>query len=79
MYHLVLTVCLAANIASCKTVELAATMETFTPMQCFTAAKSEVTRWARDNPAWRVQRWKCEGKREMPEPTAAEIPAGAKN
>ena len=63
MYHLVLTVCLATTPDTCKIVELDATLESFTPMQCFTAAKSEVTKWASQHPKWRVLRWKCAGRK----------------
>lgn len=64
MYHLVLTVCLVGAPEYCRKVELEAQMAAFTPMQCFTAAKSEVTRWARANPDYAVQKWKCAGKKQ---------------
>ena len=66
MYYLVVTACLLTAPERCQTVTLDAVLSAFTPMQCFTAAKSEITKWADAHPKWAVKKWKCKGESRTP-------------
>ena len=60
MIELLLTVCLAADPASCRDTSLTFDGEGLTKMQCLMSAPAMVARWADDHPKWTVTRWACQ-------------------
>lgn len=61
MIELVLTVCLAGELTTCKTVKLPFVNEgqLVTPYSCAMGAMPEIAKWSEAHPQWRVTRWTC--------------------
>ncbi|WP_378943158.1 hypothetical protein [Mesorhizobium sp. ANAO-SY3R2] len=58
LIDLILTVCLAANPAECRTEHLYFENRG-SLVQCMTLAPPEIARWSVEHPALKVVRWKC--------------------
>lgn len=59
MIEIVISVCLIAEPANCKDVNLSYMAESITPYQCMLHGQSEIAKWQEGHPNWRVARWTC--------------------
>jgi hypothetical protein len=57
LIDLILTVCLAANPAKCRTERLH--FENRGSLQCMFLAPAEIAKWSQEHPALKVVRWTC--------------------
>ena len=58
LIDLILTVCLAANPAKCRT-EHVYFESRGSLIQCIVLAPAEIAKWSQGHPALKVVRWKC--------------------
>ena len=64
---LVLTICLAADLAVCREERLSMSVEPTGPLSCVIGAAPVVAQWSEHHPKWKVQRFHCEpaGRRKI--------------
>lgn len=60
MIELVVSVCLIAEPARCKDVNLVFDADSVTTMQCMMGAGPEIARWIGEHPKWQLKRWACQ-------------------
>ncbi len=59
MIELYVTVCLITNPVTCKKVSLNFMADTVTPQQCMMYGQSEIAKWMKGHPNWRISKWSC--------------------
>lgn len=64
---LVLTVCLVADLATCRNERLSMSVEPTGPLACLVGAAPVVAQWSEHHPKWKVQEFRCEqaGRRKI--------------
>lgn len=65
MIEIVLSVCLLANPSDCKEISLAQMGEKVTPYACMFRGQVTASRWAKENPQYKIAKWKCSAAREF--------------
>ncbi len=59
MIELIILACMVQTPETCKDVHLTFAGESTTPIQCMIVGEPTVATWAKDNPEWRIKKWRC--------------------
>jgi hypothetical protein len=63
---ILLSVCLLASPTTCREERLSWSFEDASFMGCLTHAQGRMAQWQTEHPDWRVQRWRCVPRKDVP-------------
>jgi hypothetical protein len=63
---ILLIACLVASPSTCREERISWSFEGTSQVACFAKSQHAIVRWQEEHPLWRVARWRCVSRRNVP-------------